>query len=83
MPLVAGAFIPIAISGLVDAWTWGLPFASTIDNIRLNLIGGLAATFARRPSIDTSGSRFASGRPRCRSSAFSPSSALAGSRSGC
>jgi hypothetical protein len=36
-PLLAGAALPVAIDGLLDLFTWGVPFHSTIEHLRYNL----------------------------------------------
>ena len=35
-PLLAGAALPVAILGLVDLFTWGWPFHSTVEHLRYN-----------------------------------------------
>lgn len=37
-PLLAGAALPVAIVGLVDLFTWGSPFHSTIEHLRYNFV---------------------------------------------
>jgi hypothetical protein len=49
IPLAVGAAVPLALSGLVDWWTWGMPFASTINHFRINVFGGLAASYGESP----------------------------------
>lgn len=50
VPLALGGIVPLATLGLVDTLTWGSPFASVINNVRINVLEGRAATFGELPA---------------------------------
>lgn len=50
LPMLAGAAIPVAILGAVDAATWGTPFGSLVSNLRFNLVDGRASVFGTAPA---------------------------------
>ena len=51
-PLAIGALVPLLAAGAIDAWTWGVPFASIVRNFGSNVIEGRAATYGVEPIYD-------------------------------
>lgn len=49
LALLAGALPPLAAAGIVDALTWGEPFASITRNFTANIVDGRAAAFSTSP----------------------------------
>lgn len=49
LPLAGGGLAVAAVFGLVDWWTWGLPFVSAIRNYVANR-AGIASTFGTAPA---------------------------------
>jgi hypothetical protein len=49
LPLLAGAAVPILLSGLLDALTWSWPFQSMALNLWINIGQGIAAGFSKSP----------------------------------
>lgn len=50
IPVSAGALLPLAIVGAVDWWVQGVPFGSFINNVRYNILEGVAASFGETPA---------------------------------
>jgi hypothetical protein len=46
---VSGAAV-LACAGMLDAWTWGLPFISYYNNIDLNVMKGVSLIFGQEPT---------------------------------
>lgn len=49
LALLVGGLPPLAAMGLVDALTWGEPFASITRNFTANIVDGRAAAFSTSP----------------------------------
>lgn len=49
LPMLVGLAVPLLVSGLVDAWTWGTPFSSLVGYVRTNVLEGKASTFGENP----------------------------------
>jgi hypothetical protein len=49
LPLLAGAILPVLLSGLLDWLTWDWPFQSIALNLWINVKQGVAAEFSKSP----------------------------------
>jgi GPI mannosyltransferase 3 len=49
--LAAGAALPVLLLGLTDWLSWGVPFASLINNLRFNLIDGGSQIYGTAPPL--------------------------------
>jgi len=49
LPLIVGALPPLLLFGAVDWATWGVPFGSFIETIKVNLIAEKASDFGTKP----------------------------------
>ena len=47
--IAAGGIAVLAVVGLVDLFTWGVPFWSFVENFRLNMVAGLSERFGVHP----------------------------------
>ena len=45
LPAVAAGLVPVVFLGVLDWATWGVPFASIVNNIAFNVVHGLATTY--------------------------------------
>jgi len=46
-----GAAVLLIVSGILDAWTWGAPFASYYNNVLFNLKYGVSRIFGSKPLL--------------------------------
>ncbi|MFN8622237.1 MAG: hypothetical protein U0869_16015 [Chloroflexota bacterium] len=49
VPLLAGLAVPLLVAGAVDGLTWGRPFSSIVDYVRVNVLEGKASSFGVSP----------------------------------
>ncbi len=50
LPMIVGALPPLLVFGAVDWATWGVPFGSFIETIKVNLIAEKASDFGTKPA---------------------------------
>jgi GPI mannosyltransferase 3 len=48
-PAIIACLIPIGMLGVLDAYSWGMPFASIIVNLEMNFVANVASQFSSDP----------------------------------